>query len=104
MALINPELNFWETTLGLHIEGVKDDVLRFVFTNIDPSNYTRPFSCTLDLSEQEYKVVKCSPELSTDVLNPIIKSLNISRNVCLFLKQMWKAFKTKAIENGSESS
>lgn len=93
MALISPEVYFWEQTLGLRIEGVQEDVLRFIFTNVDEKDYSRAFSCTLDLSETDYKIVKCKPELSPDVIESIIKVLNETRRVNLFLKSLRKAFK-----------
>lgn len=102
--MINPELYFWETTLGLRIEGVRDDVLRFIFTNIDAKDFDLAFSCTLDLSDHEYKILKCSPDLGKQVLDPILRSLNTSRNVNVFLKQLWKAFKNKATQSAEDGS
>lgn len=93
MALISPEVYFWEQTLGLRIEGVQEDVLKFEFTNVDEKDYSRAFSCTLDLSEADYKIIKCKPELSADVVEAIVKGLNETRRVNLFLKNLRKAFK-----------
>lgn len=103
IALINPELFFWEQTLGLRIEGVQEDVLRFVFTNIDDNDFDRSFSCTLDLSQHDYKIIKCNPDLGKHILDPIIKNLNKSRKINVFLKQLWKAFKNKASTSQPES-
>lgn len=93
MALISPEVYFWEQTLGLRIEGVQEDILRFVFTNVDEKDYRREFSCTLDLSEADYKIVKTKPELSPEVVESILKGLNETRRVNLFLKNLRRAFK-----------
>lgn len=93
MALISPEVYFWEQTLGLRIEGVQEDLLRFIFTNVDEKDYNRAFSCMLDLSEADYKIVKTSPELSPEVVESILKVLNESRRINMFLKSLRKAFK-----------
>lgn len=93
MVLISPEVYFWEQTLGLRIEGVQEDILRFVFTNVDEKDYGRSFSCTLDLSEADYKIVKCNPELSPEVIDTIARVLNETRRINLFLKTLRKAFK-----------
>jgi kinetochore protein Spc25 len=93
MALVSPELHFWEQTLGLRIEGVQEDVLRFVFTNIDEKDYSRQFSCTLDLSDVDYRIIKCCPELEPEVIESTVKVLNETRRLNLFLKTLRKAFK-----------
>lgn len=93
MASVSPELHFWEQTLGLRIEGVQEDVLRFVFNNIDETDYGRQFSCTIDLSDVNYKIVKCMPELAPEVIESTVKVLNETRRLNLFLKTLRKAFK-----------
>lgn len=93
MASVSPELHFWEQTLGLRIEGVQEDVLLFVFNNIDETDYSRQFSCTIDLSDVNYKIVKCTPELAPEVIESTVKVLNETRRLNLFLKTLRKAFK-----------
>lgn len=90
---IAPEVQFWEQILGLKIEGLKEDILQFVFTNIDEKDHSRPFSCVIDLSQAEYQMIKCAPELKPDVIDPIMKTLNDSLRLNLFLKQLRNAFK-----------
>lgn len=96
IAHIDPELLFWEKMLGLRIEGVTEDVLRFRFTNIDAENMEKPFIFTLDLSKQEYLITKCSPLLQKPIISQILKNLNESHRFDIFLKQMWRAFKDHA--------
>lgn len=50
-----PELSFWEDHLAMKLEGVKEDVLRIVYSHIFESDWTREGSFTIDLSEREYK-------------------------------------------------
>lgn len=50
-----PELSFWEDHLAMKLEGVKEDVLRIVYSHIFESDWTRECSVTIDLSEREYK-------------------------------------------------
>lgn len=93
MALISPEVYFWEQTLGLRIEGVREDILRFVFTNVDEKDYAREFSCTLDLAEADYRIVQTRPELPAEQVKAILKVLNDTRRLNLFLKSLRKTFK-----------
>lgn len=51
----NPELKFWEDYLGLKMEGVHDEVIRFIFTNIDEKDWNKQFSFQINLAERDYK-------------------------------------------------
>ncbi|ANB15157.1 kinetochore protein Spc25 [Sugiyamaella lignohabitans] len=88
-----PELELWESTLGVSIEGVSDDVIGFKFTNIDPNAADREFSCVMDLSERDYKVLSTSPALNGLIVDQALTSLNSSRKLSLFLRDIRKAFK-----------
>jgi len=50
-----PELAFWEEHLAMKLEGVKEDILRIVFSHVYESDWTRECSFTVDLSERDYK-------------------------------------------------
>jgi len=50
-----PELTFWEEHLAMKLEGVKEDILRIVFSHVYESDWTRECSFTVDLSERDYK-------------------------------------------------
>ena len=57
-----PELTFWEDHLAMKLEGVKEDVLRIVFSHVYESDWTRECSFIVDLSERDYKGLICSPD------------------------------------------
>ena len=50
-----PELSFWEEHLAMKLEGVREDILRIVFSHVYESDWMRECSFTIDLSEREYK-------------------------------------------------
>jgi kinetochore protein Spc25, fungi type len=50
-----PELSFWEEHLAMKIEGVKEDVLRIVYSHISETDWMREYSFTVDLSERDYR-------------------------------------------------
>ena len=54
-----PELSFWEEHLAMKIVGVKEDVLRIVYSHISESDWMREYSFTIDLSERDYKGNSC---------------------------------------------
>lgn len=88
-----PELQYLEDLLGMTMEAVKEDVLRFVFTRIDANDYSREFSFLLNTSQVDYSVDGCDPELEKSVVDKVVGSLNGSRNLAVFLKDMRRAFK-----------
>lgn len=50
-----PELSFWEEHLAMKIEGVREDILRVVYSHISETDWMREYSFTVDLSERDYK-------------------------------------------------
>ncbi|EPX71194.1 kinetochore protein Spc25 [Schizosaccharomyces octosporus yFS286] len=85
-----PELQFWQDYLGLRMEGVHEEVIRFVFTNIDEKNWDRPFSFQINLSHIDYEVTHCRPLLPT--LDNLVHKLNQSRDFYQFLRDIRKGF------------
>ncbi|KAG5439054.1 hypothetical protein PCK2_000899, partial [Pneumocystis canis] len=92
-----PELKFWEDYLAMRIEGVKDDFLKIIFTHIDENDWTREFYFIINLSQRDYEVTECSPQLVTihEILirnsyEPYnVKKMNCSNTVsrsCRFLR------------------
>ncbi|KAL2314287.1 Kinetochore protein spc25 [Schizosaccharomyces pombe] len=80
----NPELKFWEDYLGLKMEGVHDEVIRFIFTNIDEKDWNKQFSFQINLAERDYKVVHCHPPLPhVDDLICGRDSVNFIERICL---------------------
>lgn len=90
-----PELLYMEDLLGLKIEAVIDDKLRFVFVKLDPNDYSREFSFVLDMSDVNYAVEDVEPRLEDEVVDKVVGRLNSSRNFPQFLKEMRGEFKRR---------
>jgi len=91
----------------MKLEGVKEDVLRIVFSHAYETDWTRECSFTVDLSERDYKgiyhpngtdlvVIECKPMLKN--LEDLVQKLNESREFFEFLKWMRQAFKQNALK------
>ncbi|KAF8458896.1 chromosome segregation protein Spc25-domain-containing protein [Terfezia claveryi] len=88
-----PELNFWESSLGLRIEGAGvADHLKIVFTHIDERDWEREFSFVVSLGGREYLVVMCRPKLKEEWVGGVVERLNGSRGFGAFLKEMRGGF------------
>lgn len=88
-----PELDFWESYLGLRIEGLgKEDRLKFVYTNVDEREWERECWFELDTSERDYKVGECRPKVEREELDRVVERLNESRDLGGFLKGMRELF------------
>ncbi|KAJ2160989.1 kinetochore-associated Ndc80 complex subunit spc25 [Coemansia sp. RSA 552] len=86
----SPELAFFEKQMGISIVGGHEDLLTFVFTHISLSEPSRPFSVSVDLSQREYKVTKCTPAIAD--LEPLVDWLNMTRDFFGFLKRIRRGF------------
>jgi kinetochore protein Spc25, fungi type len=104
-----PELTFWEEHLAMKLEGVREDVLRIVFTHIYESDWTQECLFIVDLSERDYRgfsisfpadaddvVVECKPTLED--LPSLVRQLNETRDFFQFLKWMRHAFKKHSLK------
>jgi kinetochore protein Spc25, fungi type len=91
----------------MKIEGVREDVLRIVYTHIYETDWTKECSLTVDLSERNYKgmklcilhllpVLDCKPSLPN--LEELVGQLNETREFFEFLKWMRQAFKKQSIK------
>ncbi|KAL9104672.1 MAG: hypothetical protein Q9163_000415 [Psora crenata] len=90
-----PELNFWETYLGLRIQGGgKVDRLRFVFCNLNERDWSREAWFELDTERREYAVVDSRPKMDREVVERCVEGLNSSRDLGQFLRKMRGAFAT----------
>ena len=49
-----PELAYLEESTGLQIQGRSNDIVRFTFTLVDPSDHKRAFWVDLDAGDREY--------------------------------------------------
>lgn len=88
-----PELDFWETYLGLRIEGAgQADRLKFVFTCVDERDWEREASFELDTEKREYGVVICRPKLEDGDVEGVLERLNETRDLGPFLRAMRDIF------------
>ncbi|KAL9129086.1 MAG: hypothetical protein Q9217_002358 [Psora testacea] len=88
-----PELDFWETYLGLRIEGVgKIDRLRFVFYNLDEREWSKEAWFELDTERREYAVVDFRPKVEREEIEQCVDGLNSSRDLGQFLRKMRGVF------------
>jgi len=88
-----PELEFWESTLGVRIEGAgKADRLRFVFWNVDERDWEREAWFELDTERREYAVVGVRPKVPEGVVGGCVERLNESRDLGGFLREMREGF------------
>jgi kinetochore protein Spc25 len=88
-----PELEFWESYLGLRIEGLgKEDRLKFVFAGVSEREWDREAWFELDTGEREYKVLETRPKLERETVDGVLERLNETRDLAAFLKGMRELF------------
>lgn len=89
------ELTKFEQYLGLRIEAVDIDLLKFKFVNIDPNDVDREVWCELNVAEQDYRIGLTNPTLPKDLVLKIQKDLNLHGELVVFLQQMRKALRAE---------
>ena len=88
-----PELEFWQTYLGLRIEGAGQvDRLKFVFSNLDERDWEREAWFELDTEKKDYKVPICRPKVEEGEVEVCVEKLNESRDLGAFLREMREVF------------
>lgn len=87
-----PELDFWESYLGLRVEGFAPDSLKFSYTNICEKDWEREAWFELDTREIDYKVSNMRPKLEKEEVDRVLDRLNDSRDLAAFLKGMRELF------------
>ena len=88
-----PELDFWETHLGLRIEGAgRQDRLKFVFTKVCERDWEREAWFELDTESREYRIVGSRPKVDATDLEGVVERLNESRDIGPFLKGVREIF------------
>ncbi|KAL6715072.1 kinetochore-associated Ndc80 complex subunit spc25 [Lecanora helva] len=88
-----PELNFWETYLGLRIEGAgRVDRLKFIFSNLDERECQKEAWFELDTEKRDYKVIACKPNVEEGDIEACVDKLNESRDLGEFLKVIREVF------------
>lgn len=89
-----PELDFWESYLGLRIEGTgKVDRLRFIFVNLDEKDWNKEAWFELDTERREYSVVDHRPKVEGGLIEESVEGLNSSRDLGVFLRRLRTIFK-----------
>ena len=84
-----PELDFWETYLGLRIEGAGQvDRLKFVFSNLDDRDWEKEAWFELDTERRDYRVIGCRPKVELGEVENCVERLNESRDLGAFLRGM----------------
>jgi kinetochore protein Spc25 len=86
-----PELQAWESQLGLQIDSAGIDMLRFTFTRVDKNDEKKPYMMVVDVRTHEYAVAECVPALPR--MTALLADLNESRDFSGFLKAVRQAFK-----------
>lgn len=88
-----PELEFWETYLGLRIEGAGQvDRLKFTFSNLDDRDWEKEAWFELDTEKREYRVVGYWPKVDEGEVDACVDGLNGSRDLGAFLRVMREIF------------
>jgi kinetochore protein Spc25 len=88
-----PELGFWEDYLCMRIEGAGvEDRLRFVFSHVIEKDWEREGWFELDTSARDYRVTKTVPKLDTSEVEAVVETMNESRELGPFFKEMREAF------------
>ncbi|KXT01528.1 hypothetical protein AC578_4540 [Pseudocercospora eumusae] len=88
-----PELRFWETCLGLRIEGTGiDDTLKFIFDCVDERRIDKECWFELQIGGREYTVSSMKPRLEREDVEGTLERLNESKELGPFLKAMRSLF------------
>ncbi|KAI4208521.1 MAG: hypothetical protein LQ346_000031 [Caloplaca aetnensis] len=84
-----PELDFWQSFLGMRIEGAGvDDRLKFLFTHLDEKHWEREATFELDMAKRDYRVMNVKPRIEADEVERCVERLNETRDLGFFLKSM----------------
>lgn len=84
----NEELTKFEMHLGMKIESIEIDILRFKFVNISPTDIDREVWCELLLNEENYRIGLTYPSLPQQTVLKIELDLNTHGKIIVFLKEM----------------
>jgi predicted nuclease with TOPRIM domain len=88
-----PETIIYEQLLGFKIEGLKDDVLKLVFNNIDPRDTKKEYLLLLNVSQHLYSIDSVEPPLPQQQVDNLLSQFNENRDLSQFLKSIRQAFK-----------
>lgn len=88
-----PELLKYELYLGLKIDVVGQDSLRFIFSNIDPNDLDKEVWCELFVGGELFKIGSTYPELSQDTITRVEDDFNHHKEFVKFLKTVRSSLK-----------
>eukprot|EP00158_Paraphelidium_tribonemae_P006814 Partr_v1_DN27983_c0_g1_i2_m11706 putative SPC25, NDC80 kinetochore complex component, homolog (S. cerevisiae) len=97
-ARTQPEVEFFQSKLGMDINAVGAGTNEITFRAIDPADLDRTFGFVLDVNQSNYCVTNC-PDLSADLVESLCGQLNEDRNFFTFIKRMRAAFCEFAVNN-----
>lgn len=84
----HPELAKFEHFLGLRIEAVREDCVRFVFYNVFWDNVDKEVDCQINVGDAKYVLERTNPELLPETAQRIEGQLNETKNFSKFLKNI----------------
>ncbi|KAI5308204.1 kinetochore-associated Ndc80 complex subunit spc25 [Ascosphaera atra] len=91
--LNEPELEFWQDVLCLHIESAgKEDHVKIVFTHLVDRDWDSEAWFELSTEGGEYGVVQCRPKLPRSAIDKEVEKVNEERDFGAFLKRMRRLF------------
>ena len=89
-----PELEFWNSTLSLTVDGAgMDDRIKFIYTHIDSRDWTREAWFELDTSKRGYEIPYCKPKLEKEKVARVMEKINEGRSLQILLKGMRDLFR-----------
>ncbi|KAI9101381.1 chromosome segregation protein Spc25-domain-containing protein [Phlyctochytrium arcticum] len=91
---LQPELECYEQKLAVQIIGLQNEILKFIFTHVNPADWDQEYSFVIDVRRQDYQVIDCNPPLP--ILDGLVEWLNSTRDFSTFLKMMRRGFATIA--------
>lgn len=87
------ELAKYEAYTGLRINAKSPENTSFKFFNLDPNDYDREFVVDLDISGNNYEITSTEPRLNDDKVSELQSTLNESKQLGKFLKDIRNEFK-----------
>jgi hypothetical protein len=91
--------------LGLSFERAENEILRLVFTQIDPNDPDAPFAFDLTTNDaNEYVIANCQPPLDEESVEELVSRLNDEDDEGLleFVRDMRHLFKSAFVEAEGE--
>lgn len=84
------ELELFQEKLGLYVVTPSNGLASFSFKYIDPADWERKFTISLDINGGSYRVHECKPQLPS--LGALLDKLHKDFNFYGFLREVRQAF------------